>query len=140
MIVLWMCATHVPICWNLNEGGLMDPDTPAYGIWFLSHVQFVEYNSIKIKYFPSEIPSTDCFIKSISRLITASGLLHITAQFITFIIYHWGNDVTILTHCDVTMGRWCCTDKITQRAGDVDMYTTNSLYNLLLRYFTQNSG
>ncbi len=33
----------------------------------------------------------------------------------------WSNDITVNTHCDVTMGRWCCLGNhiLQQWVGDV---------------------
>ncbi len=32
----------------------------------------------------------------------------VTAPFMKCDEGQWSNDVTVNTHCDVTMGRWCC--------------------------------
>ncbi len=47
--------------------------------------------------------------KSSSRtLFTASKTFDMTGPFIKCIMWQWGNNITVNTHCDITMGRLHC--------------------------------
>ncbi len=81
---------------------LMNQNAPIHWVLFLSCDAFVEYISIRIVHLHLKYYGLFLYRKYSSNLTIASKM------FMKCVAWQWGSDITVSTHCDVTMVRWHC--------------------------------